>query len=176
MSTVNRVKYYLYSGLGIAGVIGMGILVFYQSCRTLPEAKMTLGIKAIDGYEEPTKAAMDIWNGYVGCRFLVDGEDVIVKSDDGAPCGDPWRPEDEWDHAATAYRCYSIGSQILVSKPGNINTQACIIAHEIGHTLERHGVEHASIGVMSDDCSTEKQNVMRIRDRDVKALKAAFCE
>ena len=172
---MNRFKYYLYSALGIGGCVGMAILVFYQSCRELPKATVTIGVEAAD-FSEPTRAAMDIWNGFVGCELFVQGDDVLVKSDDGEPCGDPWRPESEWDHAATAYRCPGGKSQVLVSRPGNVNTQACIIAHELGHVLKDHGVVHHPIGVMSDGCTTEKQNVLRIRDRDVDALKRAFCE
>ena len=153
----------------------MAIFVFYQSCRTLPEAKVTIGVSAED-FSEPTRAAMDVWNGFVGCEFFVPGDDVLVKSDDGEPCGDPWRPEDEWDHAATAYRCPNGRTEILVSSPGNINTQACIIAHELGHSLKEYGVEHASIGVMAKNCVVDSQNVMRIRDRDVKAVKDAVCD
>ena len=172
---MNRFKFYLYSALGIGGAIGMVILVLYTVFRAPPKAKLTIGVTAED-FSEPTRAAMDIWNGFVGCEFFVQGDDVLVKSDDGAPCGQPWRPEGEWDHAATAYRCPNGRTEILVSSPGHLNTQACIIAHELGHSLKEYGVEHNSIGVMSNNCTTSGQNILRVRDRDVKSLKAAFCE
>jgi len=172
---MNKLKFYLYSGVGIIGAAAMAGLVLWKACGTVPEAKRTIGVQASAEYQEATQAAVDVWNGFVGCRFLVDGDDVLVKADDGAPCGDPWRPAAEWDHAATAYRCPTGKSEVLVSRPGNINTQACIIAHEIGHTLAAFGVVHATIGIMSDGCASDAQNYLRIRDRDVDALRAEFC-
>ena len=128
MSTINRVKFYLYSGSAILGVAVMVGIVLWTIFRTLPPARVTIGVHASAEYQEATAAAVDIWNGFVGCEFFVAGDDVEVMADHGAPCGDPWRPPSEWDHAATAYRCPGGGTEILVSQPGHLNTQACIIA------------------------------------------------
>lgn len=140
-------------------------------------AKTTIGMQATDGYGEELDAAMDIWNGFVGCKFLVPGDDTTVKSDDGEPCGDAMRPEEEWGHAATAYDCKNGHYEILISTPGNVNTQACIIAHEIGHRLKQFGIEHNSIGVMGhcNDPANNQQNVLRIRDADSAAIRKHFC-
>ena len=152
-------------------------VIIYFTFRKVPEARVTIGVTAIDGYEEPTEAAMDVWNAFVGCKFFVAGDDVLVKSDDGTPCGDPWRPENEWGHAATAYRCSATKSEILISSPGNSNTQACILAHELGHTLKEFGVVHADVGVMGK-CSDplDGHDFLYIRDRDKKAIREAFCK
>ena len=174
---LRKIKQYLaLLSLGLlSGAIG---LVCYQVMTGPAEAKITIGVSAIDGYGEETEAAMNIWNSFVGCKFLVPGDNTLVKSDDGEPCGSPMRPEEEWGHAATAYECPGGTYQVLISQPGNVNTQATIIAHELGHRLKEWGVEHATIGVMSKpkDPANDGQNILRIRDRDVKALKEHFCE
>ncbi len=150
----------------------MVALVLWTVFRTLPASDKAIGVNALDGYAEETKSAMDNWNGWVGCKIFVSGDDVVIKSDDGDPCGDPWRPEDEWDHAATAYRCPNGSSEILISNPGNVNTQACIISHELGHILGR---QHARVGAMAN-CLADEQNRLSVRDEDVAALKKEFCE
>jgi hypothetical protein len=173
MSTVNKIKFYLYSGLGLGGCVAMVILVMYFALRTLPEAKKTIGIRALDGYGDATEAAMDAWNSGAGCEFLIPGDDVIVQSESGMPCGDTWRPESEWGHSATAYRCLD-HSEIWVSEPGNIHTQAHIIGHEIGHTLDR---PHQSIGLMGRPPDPNGGNKMlRISDADKKAVRERFCK
>ncbi len=173
---IHMVRYYLVIGafLLMAGALVMGIVKVLQGPD---EAKITIGMSAIDGYGEELDTAMDVWNSYVGCKFLVPGDNTLVKSDDGEPCGDAMRPEDEWGHAATAYACPDGNYQILISEPGNINTQAAIIAHEIGHRLKAWGVEHSTIGVMSKpkDPNSGEQNVLRIRDRDSRAIREHFC-
>jgi hypothetical protein len=134
------------------------------------DATLTLGVQSESDYKRPTEAAMDIWNGFVGCKFLVEGTEVRVKADDGEPCGDPWRPEAEWDHDATAYDCDDEPwSEVVVSRPGDIHTQTCIIAHELGHVM---GMPHRSFGAMSSECG----DMIRIADADVKALKRQYCE
>lgn len=172
---INRIKFYLYSGSAIVGVAAMVVLVFWTIFRVLPESDKAIGVRAIDGYSKATESAMDNINGWVGCKVFVPGDAVIVKSEDGAPCGDPWRPEDEWDHAATAYRCNAARSEIFISKPGNINTQACIIQHELGHIL---GLQHHRYGAMANclDPANDQQNVLKVRDADVAKLKKEFCE
>lgn len=173
---MNKIRYYLVMGafaiLAAAIVMAMVKVIMGPS-----EAKITIGVKAIDGYEKETRAAMAVWNGFVECEFLVPGDDILVKSDDGEPCGDMWRPEGEWGHAATSYDCKEGKSQIVISHPGTNWMQTWSIAHEIGHTLKGHGVEHATIGVMGktplDDGG--KTPMIRIRDRDSKALREHFC-
>jgi len=174
---MRKVRYYLIVGT-FCLFAGALVLAMVKVLQGPGEAKTTIGVKAIDGYEEETKAAMDIWNGYVGCVFLVPGDNTLVKSDDGEPCGDAMRPEVEWDHAATAYACPDGTFEILISQPGNVNTQAAIIAHEIGHRLKEWGVGHSASGVMSSpkDPNGKDQNFLRIRDRDSKALREYFCE
>ena len=144
---MNKIRYYLLMG-AFAILACVIILAMIKVIKGPSEAKITIGVMAQDGYEPETEEAMDLWNGYVGCKFLVPGDDTLVKSDDGEACGDLWRPEEEWGHAATSYRCKDGKSQILLSQPGTSWMQTWTIAHELGHTLKEFGVEHASIGVM----------------------------
>ena len=173
----NKIK--IYSAMfAFSLLVGALVLSILKVITGPDDAKITIGVQAIDGYDEELEAAMGIWNSFVGCEFLVPGDNTLVKSDDGEPCGSPMRPEEEWGHAATAYECPGGTYQVLISQPGNVNTQATIIAHELGHRLKEWGVEHATIGVMSKpkDPANDGQNILRIRDRDVKALKEHFCE
>jgi hypothetical protein len=174
---LNKIKQYLamFAFSLLAGAI---VLAMIKVITGPAEAKITIGVSAIDGYGEEAQAAMDIWNSFVGCKFLVPGDNTIIKSDDGEPCGDAMRPEEEWGHAATAYACPGGTFEILISQPGNVNTQAAIIAHELGHRLKEWGVEHSTIGVMGKlkDPADDEYYYLRIRDKDVKAIKEHFCE
>lgn len=140
-------------------------MLLLLACKS-PAAK-TLGVTS-DDFGPATKSAMQLWNGYVGCDFLVPGDDVTVKSDDGEPCGINVRPDNQWWHAAAAYKCGD-KFEILISHPGEIHTQLCIIAHELGHVLGR---EHARDGVMSRGCPSR----VRINDDDTSAVRLAFCK
>ena len=174
---MNKIRYYLV--MGAFAILACAIvLAMIKVIKGPAEAKITIGVSAQDGYDPELEAAMDIWNGFVGCKFLVPGDDILVKSDDGEPCGDLWRPEEEWGHAATSYDCKDGKSQIVISHPGTTWMQTWSIAHEIGHTLKGFGVEHATIGIMGktplDDGGTPP--MIRIRDRDSKALREHFCD
>lgn len=149
------------------------IVFVLQACTTKPKSKIY--IKAHD-FHKPTQSAVDIWNGYVGCDFLsvhagkggLDAH-IFVISDNGEPCGDPWRPQEEWGHDATAYRCDLRRTELVVSRPGDTHTQTCIIAHELGHALGR---PHQSHGAMSNKCGDR----ISISDSDTKALKKKYCQ
>lgn len=163
-------------------LMAMAVAISVRSVIQGPgEARVSINIVAQDGYQEELESAMSIWNAYVGCEFLLTSKDALVdtlvKSGDGAPCGDTLRPDDEWGHAATAYGCPDGTFQILIEQPGNTNTQAALIAHEIGHRLSKWGVDHHWYGVMSKttDPNGGKQNVLRIRDRDADAVRKHFC-
>lgn len=170
-------KYEIIGAVTICGIISFSGLALFHTCVPRPVSSTAISVEARDGYGPATSAAMRIWNGFVGCDIFTEAKEgagkVTVMSDDGEPCGSIWRPKDEWDHAATAYRCREGKSEILVSRPGNINTQACIIAHELGHVL---GIPHASRGVMGDACKVEQQNHMTVLDADVASLRALFCD
>lgn len=188
--TEEMIRYNLYKWSAILGAIGMVIVIAYYTLRTLPEGKRTLGVRTTPEYAAATTVAMGVWNDWVGCEFLVKKDrmnDISVMADDGDPCGDPWRPEDEWGHDATAYQCKDVMittthgdlkwtravSEILISHPGNLHTQAHIIAHEIGHVLQR---PHQTIGVMGRPPDPNGSNKMlRISDADKKALSEEFC-
>lgn len=173
---MNKIGYYL----GMAAFALMSSAIFFAMCNVIKgpdKAKITIGMQAIDGYGEELEEAMYIWNDFVGCEFLVPGDAILVKSDDGEPCGDLWRPEDEWGHGATSYDCKEGRSQIIMSHPGTTWMQTWSIGHEIGHTLVGFGVEHATIGIMGktplDDGGSPPQII--IRDRDSKAIRDHFC-
>ena len=174
---MNRGKLYIIAT--VVGVLIVSGLSLWHIFRTLPNSDKAINVHAIDGYEAEALAAMENWNGWVGCKIFVreggGAHTVTVMTDYGAPCGDPWRPVEEWDHAATAYKCDSKTSQIFVSKPGHANTQACIIHHELGHILGR---QHHRIGAMSNclNPNDRQQNRLRVRDSDIYALRAEYCD
>lgn len=181
---IAKIRYYLV--MGAFAILATAIVIAMVGVIQGPdEAKITIGVYGIDGYDEETEEAMGIWNGFVGCEFLVPPKDakkgdaiIVVMSENGEPCGDLWRPELEWGHAATAYDCKDGNSEIFIAHPGTTWMQTWSIGHEIGHTLKRFGVEHATIGIMGKTPldSGGKPPMIRIRDRDVKALKEHFCE
>ena len=181
--TFRKFRYYLYIGLTIVGFIVMGGLIFRSACMDLPKAARTFGVTSDGNYSEPTRSAMDVINGFVGCEFLVPGDDAIVMSTDGTPCGKAFHKNIESGHSAMAYACTDPSDpdyrghrwEIHVEQPGNIHTQACIAAHELGHAL---GLEDAatksSIGIMNQHVCPEKQIVLA--DAESKFLRDKFCK
>ncbi len=173
---MRSLKYYLIVGVTILGTLAMGCLVFKSACMDLPTAKVELGIQA-DDFGSPTKSAMGLMNGFVGCEFLVPGDDVRVLSTDGQPCGKSFHPAIEDGHSAGAYDCKdekrATRYEVHVSYPGNTHTQTCIIAHEIGHVagLEDHKVRRRR-GIMNQyNCPTP----IVLADAEVDFLRAKFC-
>ena len=147
------------------------VLVVLFGCNTSP-VKERVVVRA-DDFHRPTQSAIKIINGFVGCDFLAYGgkaPNVIVKSDDGEPCGLPFHPNIDDGHSATAYRCSDGTAQILIALPGDLHDQACIVAHELGHTL---GLKDAKMGIMNQyNCN----DFIRVSDADVAFLKARHCE
>lgn len=118
-------------------------------------------------YGEPLAAATDILDRWAGCKVHLP-EVIVVMGADGSPCGDPWRPESEDGHTATAYRCRSGGGsrwEIHISRPGDVHTQTCIVLHELGHVL---GLSDGGRGIMNQyDCP----KFIRLTDQEVEAVR-----
>ena len=143
-------------------------LLLLAACNK-PKTPKQIGVQAQD-FAAATKAAMDIWNGYVGCQVFVPGSEVVIMSTNGEPCGDMNAPGLEPNHAASSYLCGPRNWEVHVSYPGDLHDQACIIAHELGHVL---GLEDgASRGVMSNTCP----EWISVLDKDSDWVKREFCK
>ncbi len=168
---MRTIKYYI----GAAAVIIFLAIVLNSACRSLPAAKVTLGVYATD-FKAPTKSAMGIINGFVGCEFLVPGDEVRVLSTDGQPCGESFHDAIEDGHSAGTYACEKQAPhyEIHVMHPGNTHTQACIVAHEIGHAtgLEDHKVRNRR-GIMNQYNCPE---MIVLSDAEVRFLREKYCK
>jgi len=71
-------------------------------------------------------------NASAGCEVFVAGDDVTVLLADGSPCGGEWRPPRGEGHRATTYECGG-RFEVHVESPRDLRSQACTIAHELGH-------------------------------------------
>lgn len=178
-----KFRYHLYIGLTIVGVIVMGGLIFREACIAEPPAEIVIGVSSED-FSEPTRAAMDIMNGFVDCEFLVPGDDVLIVSADGEPCGKPFHPNNHEGegHSAGAYQCSKTDPnfrgyeyEIHVSAPGDLRTQVCIAAHELGHVagLPDKPSKQAR-GIMNQHVCPERQIVLS--DDEVSFLRKKFCK
>jgi hypothetical protein len=104
------------------------------------------------------------------------GESVVrILSANGEPCGDPWRPEAEDGHSATAYQCPARADgvalwEIHVFAPGDIHTQLCIAAHELGHVLGLAD-DAQGAGIMNQQHCPE---MLRVNDKDRLAIVERF--
>jgi hypothetical protein len=133
-----------------------------------------IGVTAED-FESPTKTAVDIWNKRVGCKlFEMGGDDVTVKSGDGMPCGRMDAPGLEPQDSAGAWLC-GTRAEVHVMHPGDIHTQAHIVAHELGHVL---GLTHDPRGLMAHPqvISSEGVTMIRPSDKDAAALRERYCQ
>ncbi len=165
--TFREFRYKLYISLTIAGVTLVAGLIFREACMKLPDAKVTFGVDARD-FKAATKEAMSLLNHAAGCTWLVEGDDILVLSTDGEPCGKAFHPGITSGHAAMAYACDS-RFEIHVEQPGDIHTQTCIVAHEIGHTV---GLLDSNRGIMRQGyCPTP----IRFTDVERAFLKEKRC-
>lgn len=171
--TFRKFRYYAYIVLTIVGVVAVMGLAFREACVGEPPAAITIGVQAED-FSESTFAAMGLMNGFVGCEFLVPGDDVVIKSDNGEPCGIAFHPAISDGHSAGAYRCADGKSEVLVSAPGDIHTQVCIVAHEIGHVAGlKDAPSKTSRGIMNQYVCPDRQIVLS--DAESKYLSDKFC-
>lgn len=175
---MKRFEYHSIIAITIIGAIGMGGLVLRSACGELPAAMLTFGVQSED-FNEPTKEAMGLMNRFVGCEFLVKGKDIGVLSSDGEPCGTAFHRNIDDGHSAGTYVCSPSSRrefryEIHVERPGDIHTQTCIIAHELGHAvgLEDHRSKGMR-GIMNQyDCPTK----IILSDAEVDFLDKKFCQ
>jgi hypothetical protein len=134
-------------------------------------------------FDRPSYYAILLWNDVMPTVEGARGQDLFhageiepgesgvrILSANGEPCGDPWRPESEEGHSATAYECPDGTWEIHISAPGDIHTQLCIIAHELGHVLGLADDETGA-GVMNRWHCAE---MVRVSDKDAAAIVERF--
>lgn len=169
MSELDKFKTEALGAISILAILTMCGFVIWESCKVSRPAAQTIGVHAQD-FEEATESAMELINSWVGCDLLVPGEDVLIMSTNGEPCGVIFHEDNRTgQHSAEAYQCQG-RFEIHVSRPGNIHTQACIVAHELGHVL---GLEDGWTGIMNQHSCPEK---IRVSDKERAFLRRAFCE
>lgn len=158
-------------GLGYHYLVQPKEAVWSEKATRTPQTP--LAVDAED-FPEATEYAIKLWNGimpnhqalFLAAPVETPHGGVRVLSANGAPCGDPWRPGAEEGHSATAYQCPDGTWEIHVSAPGNIHTQLCIIAHELGHVLGLAD-DKAGAGVMNQTVCPE---ALRVSDKDAAAV------
>ena len=136
-----EIRFKLYVATPFVVIPLIAVLVFYDHCKSLPDATQQIGVTAID-FEKPVEEAKSIWNRAVGCTIFTDGSDVVILSTDGEPCNKAFHHNISDGHSAGAYQCSPSASdfrgyrwEVHVEKPGDLRTQTCIAIHELGHVL-----------------------------------------
>lgn len=123
----------------------LGIGVFYEklvqpqelvwSDKAISKPITPLSVTTSEDFKVPAQSAVKLWNN-ITPLFLIGSKlsTVRILSANGEPCGKFSIHETE-GHSATAYECSGGSWEIHISKPGDLHTQFCIIAHELGHVL-----------------------------------------
>jgi hypothetical protein len=119
--------------------------VWNEDATVIPEVPLAIDVSS--DFEEPTKHAMKLWNNIMPegqALFLMapveaehGGVRIVGDGQLAQPCGGLGfdRPEKEQGHSAASYQCSDGIWEIHIFKPGNLHTQLCIVAHELGHVL-----------------------------------------
>lgn len=160
----------------------MGILIV-KNCLPLPEAQRTVGVHIEnDGiiHKRSVEDAMELMNRFVGCEFLVPGDDIRIMSTDGEPCGLAFHKAIEDGHSAGTYQCDPTSPdyrgyqwEVHVERPGDIHLQVCIAAHEICHALGCKDKPKGLRGIMNPFHCPDTQIILS--DDEVDFLNAQFC-
>ncbi len=139
MTTWRKIRLKVYVATPFVVIPLIAGILFYQNCKSLPDATQQIGVEAQD-FKEPVKEAMNILNRAAGCTIFVPGKDLLFLSTMGEPCGVAFHPDIEDGHSAGTYRCDPASPkyrgyiwEIHVEKPGNVRTQTCIAIHEFLH-------------------------------------------
>lgn len=145
-------------------------------------------------FPDETAAAVDLWNGQVGCQFLKfvgDGEaDVEAFVDDGRIVRENANRAERnkangcaSDHLKCEYTVIGlhtkVGRKSLLhfDVPNKHCTKILIAIHEIGHAI---GLDHATKGPMMYKVPTcedwgHSPFVYRIDDASLEAARVAYC-
>jgi hypothetical protein len=85
------------------------------------------------------------------------------------PCGTLGfsRPEKESRHSAVTYECPDGTWEIHIFAPGDLHTQLCIVAHELGHVLGLADDWNHGTGVMNPEHCAQ---VVQVSDKDSAAI------
>lgn len=156
-------------------------LVLWNHYKTLPDATRQIGVKAQD-FKAPVKEAMRILNGAAGCTIFVPGEDVLLLSTMGEPCGLAFHQDIEDGHSAGTYRCDPSAPayrgyqwEVHVERPGNVRTQTCIAVHELLHVAGFDDTNDKSKAMYTAWCPPDGQ-IIWPADSESKQLARDFCE
>ncbi len=98
-----------------------------------------------------------------------EGPRVKIFGANGEPCVQEG-PARGPGHAAHAYQCPDGTWEIHIWAPGDIHTQFCIVAHELGHVLGLAD-DHSGTGVMNQKHCPK---LVRVSDKDAAAVRARY--
>jgi len=120
-------------------------------------------------FAEPSEDGIKLWNDTMPkgqpLFFLTrveaesGGVRIVRDKDLAQPCSTLGfnRPEKEEGHSAVTYQCPDGIWEIHIFAPGDLHTQFCIIAHELGHVL----------GLADDDRGKRVMNQYYCDDKQV---------
>ncbi len=148
--------------------------VWNEDATVIPDVPLAVDVGP--DFAKPAEYGIALWNDimpkgkplFIFAPVSVEFGGVRIVGDDrlAQPCGTLGfdRPEREDGHSAVSYQCKDGIWEIHIFESGDLHTQFCIIAHELGHILGLAD-DHRGKRIMNQYYCSEEQVLPSDKDK-----------